>query len=102
MILGSTGTLANLSYWVGILGFVMLAMAAILAPIVSGRRTVKKVNTANGATKKSNLDVDRFKDYNLYDLCLQALINSERAHEEAKAARCEVKKISNKLGIEGE
>ena len=92
---------------VTILAFVILSLGAILGPLFSSRRTVRKVNSANGASAKAQLDVDKYKDYNLYDLCLQSLVNSEEAKKDAEAAahiaslaKLDVAKIVKHLGIE--
>lgn len=90
-----------------IIGFAILAIGAILGPLLGGRRTTRIMNSANGASRKAGLDTDRYRDYNLYDLCLQSLVNSEKAKEEAVAAaalsslnKVQIDKVIKHLGIE--
>ncbi len=99
--------LGDMSYITGILAFVVLAIGAIIGPWLGSRKSIRDLNKSNGASKKANLPTEDYKDYNLYDLCLQALMNSKSARDDAAAAaalagmtRADVKKIQAHLGIE--
>lgn len=93
---------------VAILGFVILAVGAIIGPWLGSRKSIRDMNKPNGATKKAGLPVSDYSDYNLYDLCLQSLVNSKQAMEDAAAAAAlassvknEIGKVVKHLGIEG-
>lgn len=92
---------------VAILTFLLLTIGAIVSPFLSSRRTTKKLGTPNGATKKSYGDTSQYSDYNLYDLCLESLVNSKDAKEAAanavltaKVADTKVSKLLGHFGIE--
>ena len=100
--------LADMSYWVDILAFIVLAVGAILGPWLGSRKSIRDLNKPNGASKKIGIDTTTYADYNLYDLCLQSLLNSKSAMDDAAAAaalagmaRADVKKIVEHLGIGG-
>jgi hypothetical protein len=106
-MIATVGRLGNLSYWAGILAFICLAIASVISPWLGSRKTTKAMNKPNGASKKfPELMSEDFSDYNLYDLCLQALLNSKAAKDDAAAAaslagmtRTDVRKIQEHLGM---
>ena len=91
-----------------ILGFIALMVGAILAPLYGSRRTVRKMGEANGALKNHPVvKPEQFEHYNLYDLCLESLVNSKTALDNSAAAaeiagmaRAELRKLVEHLGIE--
>lgn len=98
--------LGDMSYIVGILAFVVLAIGAIIGPYLGSRKSTRDMNKPNGASKKAELPTEDYRDYNLYDLCLQSLMNSKAAKDDAAAAahlasmaRADVRKIIDHLGI---
>lgn len=106
MILASTH-LGNLSYIVGICGFVVLTGSSIAAPFVASKKNAKALGSPNGSVKGEGTDARTYKDYNLYDLTMQSLLNSEAAKETAAQAIIvagtaaeDIKKVMTHLGIE--
>jgi len=103
----ATSTIGDLSYWAGVLAFIILSLGAILGPLASSLRTVKRVGRPNGANHTTGVNPEDYKDYNLWDLTLQSLVNSEKAitvsseaKVEAAAGRRDIKKIMQHLKIE--
>jgi len=101
-----TDHLANLSYNVELMGFAVLAIGAIIGPWLGSRKSLRDMNRSNGASRKAELPIEDYKDYNLYDLALQSLLNSKRAMDDAAAAanlagmaRADVARIVEHLGI---
>jgi hypothetical protein len=118
----ATTFLYGITEWATVCGFIFLMLAALITPWLGSRRTEKRVGTANGAHSSKVYDkAQDYNKYNLYDLVLQGLVNSEEAKDTAKTSariaanattiagiaaadvkivKVDVKKIVEHLGIE--
>ena len=90
-----------------ILAFIVFAISAVVSPWIVTSRNYKRMNKANGGLRDDNINADEYRQYNLYDLALKSLVNSEEAKETAKQAAVEasrahmaIKKITKHLGID--